>query len=313
MFSLFRLYTNFVALFINIYALHYLYFQGKYQIKYKPPFVIGSEFSGTVVKIGKNVDGFKIGDRVAGFIRIGCFAEYTVCPQTKLFKIPDNMNWIDAASFCCVYGTAYMALIQRCKLIKSDTLLVTAASGGVGSAALQIGSAIKCKKIIGCVGSDSKAKLAKQNGATMVINYKEKKNEKWGSLLKKQGGIDVVIDMVGGDATNQCLKAINWYGRIAIIGFASGSIPKIKANRVLLKNIDLSGTAWGQNAIHGDYNLFRQSVIKPMELYSQGLIKPLIGNVYKFNLDAVKQAYYDLSNRKSVGKLIITIKASSKL
>lgn len=256
---------------------------------------------------------FKIGDRVAGFIRIGCFAEYTVCPQEKLFKIPDNMNYIDAASFCCVYGTAYMALIQRANLNKSHTLLITAASGGVGSAALNIGSAIGCKKIIACVGNDRKAKIAKQNGAHIVINYK--KNEKWGSMLKKQGGIDIAIDTVGGNANNQCLKAINWYGKIAIIGFASGSIPKIKANRVLLKNIDLQGIVWGENAKQGDLNLFRESVIKPMELYKNGLIKPLIGNVYNFNLQSVKQAYNDLSNRKSVGKLIINIQAafSSKL
>ena len=286
--------------------------QGKYQIKYKPPFVIGSEFAGIVTKIGKNVSGFNIGDRVAGFIRIGCFAQYTVCHQMKLFKIPNNMNYNDAASFCCVYGTAYMALVQRCKLNKSHTLLITAGVGGIGSAALQIGSAIKCKKIIACVGSDKKANIAQQNGATLTINYKKNKN--WGSQLKKQGGIDIAIDTVGGDANNQCLKAINWYGKIAIVGFASGLIPKIKANRILLKNIDLSGIAWGGNVVHGDFDLFRKSVIEPMQLYAKGLIKPLIGNVYNFDLEAVKVAYFDLANRKSVGKLIINnIQVSSNL
>eukprot|EP01084_Bolivina_argentea_P174257 301859_1 len=287
-----------------------LIYQGKYQTKYDIPFIIGSEFSGTVIKIGENVKRFKTGDRVAGFIRVSCFAEYTIVEEyDEIWKVPDDMNFNDAAVFCCTYGTAYMSLIQRAKLNSSHTVCITAASGGVGSAALQIAKAYQCKKIICCVGSESKAKLAKQNGADVIINYKV--NNKWGYEIKKQGGIDIVIDTVGGNATDQCLKAMNWYGKVVIIGFASGSIPKIKANRVLLKNIDLLGVAWGRNATYGDYQVWLDSIKGASKLYSRGLVKPLIGKVYEFNAESVKQAYMDLASRKSVGKLVVAIDKSS--
>eukprot|EP01084_Bolivina_argentea_P258863 436587_1 len=231
---------------------------GKYQFKYTPPFIPGSELSGTVYKIGSKVTKFKVGDRICGFPLSGAFAEYTTCNPRNIWKMPNNMTFEAGASFVMTYGTSYMSLIQRAQINQSQTVLITAASGGCGTACAQIARAVGCKKIIGCVGSEPKMKVAKQCGCDLVINYRE--NPEWGKQLKKKKiGIDVFVDIVGGAAWNQGLKSINWYGKAVIIGFTSGTIPKIKANRVLLKNIDVLGISWGATGFH-DYKTYDESV-----------------------------------------------------
>eukprot|EP01083_Nonionella_stella_P068173 180789_1 len=283
---------------------------GKYQNKMEPPFIPGTEFSGTVTRIGSKVTHFAVGDRVCGFPSYmkGTFCEYTTAGESQLWKIPSHMSLQEAACFVCTYGTSYMALVQRANINASNTVLVTAASGGVGTACVQIAKAIGCKTIIGCVGSESKARTARQCGADEVINYRE--TPQWSQYLKKNKiGIDVFADIVGGDAWNQGLKCMNMFGKAIVIGFAGGEIQKIKANRVLLKNIDVVGVAWGATQ-YKDMNKYRASVSGALQMYQDGLLHPIIGNLYTSEVDGIRQAYLDLMNRKSVGKLLIKISNS---
>jgi len=280
---------------------------GKYQYSFKPPFIPGSELSGTVYQVGSKVTDFKVGDRVCGFPGFGngAMAEYTICSPLNLWKMPDNMSFAKGASFVMTYGTSYMSLIQRAKINKSHTILITAASGGVGTACVQIANAIGCKQIIGCVGSEYKMKIAKKCGCDMAINYKE--NGEWGKDLKKKKiGIDIFVDIVGGDAWNQGLKSINWFGKAVIIGFAGGKIQRIKGNRVLLKNIDVLGIAWGATAMN-DYNVYSQSVVGALKMYENGKLDPIIGKIYPLKEESIKQSYRDIMSRKSVGKLLINV------
>ena len=288
---------------------------GSYQAKMTPPFIPGSEMSGIVTAVGSKITKFKIGDRVCGFPAAmkGALCEFTVANEPSIWKMPKNMSFEDGASFACTYGTSYMSLVQRANINANDTVLVTAASGGVGTACLQVAKAIGCKQIIGCVGSEYKAKISKQCGADMVINYKE--TPEWNKHLKKNKiGIDVFADIVGGDSWNQGLKCMNWFGRAIVIGFAGGKIQKIKANRVLLKNIDVIGVAWGATMFR-DMKAYKASVSDALSLYERGLLNPVIGKVYGSDLSEVKQSYLDIMNRRSVGKLLIKIssKKHSKL
>ena len=286
---------------------------GKYQTKSEPPFVPCSEMSGIVTKIGSKVKGFNVGDRVAGNSLTGGLCEYTLATSNLIWKMPDNMTFNDGAGFTVTYGTAYMALIQRGNIKPKDNVLITAAAGGVGTACIQISKAVGCKNIIACVGSPYKMNIAKECGASKVINYKETPN--WGKSLKKKGGIDIACSIVGGNAFDQSLKAINFKGRILILGFAGNIIQKIKANHLLLKQCDIKGVWWG-NTLTIDYNEFRSSVNNSFKMYENGLIKPLIGGIYTMN--TIKDGLTHLFNRKSVGKLIVEVnkktqKSSSKL
>lgn len=291
-----------------------LILQGKYQTPIKPPFIPGCELAGIVKQIGKKVTKFKIGDRVCGFpiLTKGAFCGYTIALDSNLWKMPSNMNFEDAAGFVCTYGTSYMSLIQRAAITPESTVLVTAASGGVGTACLQIAKAVGCQKIIGCVGSEWKAKIAKQCGADMVINYKD--TPEWSKMLKsKKIGIDVFADIVGGESWNQGMKCMNWFGKAIVIGFAGGNIQRIKANRVLLKNIDVLGVAWGATQFK-DYDKYERSVSDALRMYEQGKLHPVIGKVCGSELSEIKALYMDIMNRKSVGKLLVRMNgATSKL
>ena len=302
-----------------------LILESKYQHRSTPPFIPLSEFSGIVVKIGDKTKSksksnsksqYKAGDRVCGFVDRtkgrGSLSQYSICNPASIWKMPDNMSFEDGASFVSNFGTSYMSLIKRGNLNSKQSILITAASGGMGTACAQIAKAIGCKNIIGCVGAEYKKKIAIQNGCTFVINYNKYKD--WNKIIKaKYGGIDVFIDIVGGDAFNQGLKCMNMLGKVLIIGFTSGIIPKIKINRILLKNIDVIGVRLGGTAIK-DYGLYRDAVSEALEMYGDNHLKPMIGKVYDFNIDDIKNAYKDLMCRRSVGKLLISIpKIVSKL
>ena len=145
----------------------------------------------------------------------------------------------------------------------------------------------------------------------MAINYRE--TPEWNKILKqKRLGLDVFVDIVGGDSWNQGLKCMNWYGRALVIGFAGGKIQKIKANRVLLKNIDVMGIAWGATAFR-DMKAYRDSVTDALKMYENGKLEPMIGGVYDKGLNGVKQAYLDLMGRRSVGKLLIDIGGNNQM
>ncbi|ETO09644.1 hypothetical protein RFI_27733 [Reticulomyxa filosa] len=304
----------------------------KYQIKFKPPFVPGKE-QRHIKKI--EVKGFKVGDHICGSPAFphGAFSEYAICNPTGIWKTSNEMDWLDASGFAITYGTAYMTIVQRAKfdeLLKahrskkqskganassnsaSINALVSAAAGGVGTASIQILKALSEKEkepvnIIACCGGSEKSDVVQQCGATHIIDYKRVPN--WSSevlQISKNQGLDLFVDVVGGKVFDEALKCMNWYGKMMIIGFAGGEIPKIAANRILLKSIDVSGVLWGATGLK-DFPSFYSSLVGALRLYDEGLLKPVVGNTFSFTINDVRQAFVELFSRKSVGKLVVCI------
>ncbi|HXZ85241.1 MAG TPA: NADPH:quinone oxidoreductase family protein [Myxococcota bacterium] len=199
--------------------------QGKYQMKPSFPFVPGAEVAGTVRELGSDVRGFAVGDRVFAGLSLGAFAERVAVPATALQRMPDAMSFAEGAAFPVVYPTSYAALVYRASLRAGETLLVHAAAGGVGIAAVQIGKALGAR-VIATAGSAEKLEVARRAGADTVIDYSR---GDWVEAVKQatQGrGADVIYDPVGGEIFDGSLRCIAWSGRLLVIGFASGVIPR---------------------------------------------------------------------------------------
>ena len=275
--------------------------RGQYQVKPAFPFVPGHELAGVVREVGPGVAGFEVGDAVCGFGGRGAFAEVTVLPAAAAVQIPEGVSFDDAAAMSTVYPTSYLALVDRAQLAPGETLLVHAAAGGVGLAAVQIGKALGAR-VIATAGGADKLKIAGQAGADVLIDYRAQ-DFKEVVLAETQGrGADVIYDSVGGDTFDQSLKCIAWGGRLLVIGFASGRIPEVKANRILLKNISVVGLHWGPylerqpERVHACFEAL-------FEMYRQGQLRPLISGNY--SLEEVPEALGLLATRKTVGKLIV--------
>ena len=218
--------------------------QGKYQVRPELPFSPGAEVAGTVREVGEGVERFAVGDRVSALLAYGGFASTVAAPQERVFPMPPQMTFEEAAALGVVYQTSYVGLVHRANLRQGETLLVHAAAGGVGLAAVQIGAALGAC-VIGTAGTPGKLDLVKQNGADVVLNYRD---EDWVGRVKELTdgrGADVIYDPVGGDTFDLSTKCVAFEGRILIIGFASGHIPSAKMNRVLVKNFSLVGLHWG--------------------------------------------------------------------
>lgn len=211
-----------------------LIIEGKYQLKPSMPFSPGGEMAGEVVAVGEKVTRFKAGDRVMGLTGYGAFAEEVVVAESNLLPVPESMSDEEAAAFTMVYGTSYHALKQRANIQAGETLLVLGASGGVGLATVELGKAMGAH-VIAAASSAGKLEVAKEAGADEVINYSEEPLKDTLKKLTKNRGVDVIYDPVGGEFTEQALRAMAWNGRHLIIGFAAGDIPKIPANLTLLK------------------------------------------------------------------------------
>lgn len=275
--------------------------QGKYQVRPPFPFIPGAELAGVVNKVGEGVRGFAVGDEVFASTSLGAFAERASIPAKAAYKVPKGMSFAEAASFPIVYPTSYAGLVWRANLQAGENLLVHAAAGGVGIAAVQIGKALGAR-VIATAGGADKLEVARRAGADVCIDYRE---TDWVEEVKKVTGgkgADVIYDSVGGDIFDGSLKCIAWNGRLLVIGFASGRIPEVKANRILLKNIAVTGLHWGAHVIHEP-----QKIVECFEalfdLYAQGKIRPVI---YKtFSLDDVPAALAALGSRASYGKVIV--------
>jgi len=276
--------------------------QGKYQVKPDFPFTPGGELSGVVREVGAGVEGFAVGDRVLAGTQIGGFAELAVVPARGTQQLPDGMSFEEGAALPIVYPTSYAALIFRADLQAGETLLVHAASGGVGSAAVQIGKALGAR-VIATVGGAEKVKIARELGADEVIDYREDDFVNRVKELTDGRGADVICDSVGGDVFDRSLKCIAWNGRLVVVGFASGRIPEVKANRILLKNIAVTGVHWGAY-LFNEPERVPETFAGLFALYSDGRIKPLIYGRYA--LEDLPSALADLASRKTHGKLIIT-------
>jgi NADPH2:quinone reductase len=275
--------------------------QGKYQVKPPFPFVPGAELGGVVREVGEGVTGFAVGDRVLASGSTGAFAEVAVADARSVFALPDGMSFEEGAALPIIYPTSYAGLVWRADLRAGETLLVHAAAGGVGLAAVQIGRALGAR-VIATAGGAEKCEIALREGAEAAIDYRA------GSFAERVGeltdgrGADVIYDSVGGDTTDQSLKCIAWNGRLLIIGFAGGTIPEIKANRILLKNIAVTGLHWGAHAQHEPKRI-PECFEALFRLYARGQIAPRIYERYP--LDALPKALEALAGRHTYGKLII--------
>jgi NADPH2:quinone reductase len=275
--------------------------RGQYQMKPQFPFVPGGELAGTVYAIGDGVDGFAIGDRVLAAVPLGGFAERAAVPGAGAWKMPAEMSFEEAASFPIVYPTSYAALVYRAQLRPGETLLVHAAAGGVGIAAVQIGKALGAR-VIATAGGAEKLEVARRAGADVAIDYRA---ENWVERVKQVTGgrgADVIYDSVGGDIFDQSLKCIAWAGRLLVIGFAGGRIPEVKANRVLLKNISIVGLHWGAYAMNEPERV-AETFHALFDLYARRAVEPIVFRT--FGLDQLPAALAALGGRQSYGKIVV--------
>jgi NADPH2:quinone reductase len=276
--------------------------QGKYQVKPDFPFTPGGEIAGVVKQVGEGVEDFAVGDLVLAWTRTGGFAEAAVVPASDAYRMPDGMSFEEGAAFPIIYPTSYAALVFRANLQAGETLLVHAAAGGVGSSAVQIGKALGAR-VIATAGGDEKVAIVRKNGADEVIDYRLGDFVDRVREFTDGRGADVIYDSVGGDVFDRSLKCIAWNGRLIVVGFAGGRIPEVKVNRILLKNIAVTGIHWGGYPEHEPERV-TETFDGLFALYREGKIKPLIYGTYP--LEALPNALGDLVSRKTHGKLIIT-------
>jgi NADPH:quinone reductase len=278
-----------------------LMIQGKYQTKPDFPFSPGAEVAGDVLEVGAGVEHVKVGDRVIGIVNYGGFAEEVIVPAAMTLRMPDNMSYEHGAVFSLVYGTSHVGLAHRAHLQAGETLLVLGAAGGVGLTAVEIGKLMGAT-VIAAASSADKLELTRQYGADYTINYVEEDLRERVKTITGGKFADVIYDPVGGDIFDAAIRCIAWEGRYLVIGFASGRIPELPINRVLIKNSSLVGLFWGAYAINNPAVMAR-SFMKLLDWYSEGKLKPHIDRSYSL-VDA-PQALTALANRETKGKLVI--------
>ncbi|GLZ42873.1 NADPH:quinone oxidoreductase [Actinokineospora sp. NBRC 105648] len=263
---------------------------GRYQTKPELPFVPGCEAAGVVKAVGAGVD-LQPGARVAVFCGIGGYAEQVVVPAARVYPIPDTMDFADAAVLPVVYGTSYHGLVDRARLEPGESLLVLGAAGGVGLTAVQIGAALGAK-VTAAASSPEKLRLCADHGAHELIDYDR----------IREGVYDVVYDPVGGEAAEVAVRALAWGGRYLTVGYASGTIPKIGLNRLLLKEAALLGVLWGEWAKRNP-EADRANMAQVVAWCGAGVLKPHIGASYP--LADAATALDLVLNRGALGKTVL--------
>ena len=275
-----------------------LMIRGTYQETPTLPFTLGMEVAGDVAAVGSKVTNFKVGDRAAAFAGSGGLAELCAVDTSRCLKILNNLSFETAASALISYGTSHLALTHRAKIKPGETLLVLGAAGGVGLTAVEIGAALGAR-VIAVARGQNKLEVCRARGAEITI---DSSSEDMVSIIKELGGVDVVYDPVGGDPFIAALKCCKPEARYLTIGFASGNIPQIKANHLLVKNVDVMGFYWG-GYLNFAPDMLSKSLTQAMEMIAKGLLKPHISAVYDF--DRILVALDHLKDRKSTGKLVI--------
>lgn len=277
---------------------------GNYQFQPPMPFIPGSEVGGIVSEVGSDVTGVKPGDRVFAQCGNGAMAEKVVCSAGSLRIVPDKMDLATASGFGMVYATSIHALKQRGQLQSGETLLVLGAGGGVGLSAVELGKAMGAR-VIAAASSEEKLQAAKDAGADELIDYSDGEMKEKVKALTGGNGADVIYDPVGGDMFDQATRCINWKGRILVVGFASGRIPKYPINLVLLKGCQLVGVFWGAFAKR-EPEANEQNFKELFRLYEEGKIKPLVSQ--SFPLEKYVDALNVFVNRKAIGKIVLKIR-----
>lgn len=272
--------------------------RGRYQIQPAMPFVPGSEVAGELVRVP---DGYHlgIGERVIAYPRIGGFSEYAVARSDLVFPLPPELTCDHGAGMLLNYCTAHYALLRRGRLVPGERVLVHGAAGGLGSAAVQVARAFGAAEVIAVVSTPEKEAVAAAAGATQVVSALTFARE-----VEECGGVDVVVDIVGGDRFDDSVRALRPHGRLLVMGFAEGAIPTVKVNRLLLRNIDLVGVGWGHHALdHRDYVAEQWRELLPH--IRSGALRPPVTTT--FPLANVNAALRLIEDRRAVGKVVLTI------
>ncbi|HVV75463.1 MAG TPA: NADPH:quinone oxidoreductase family protein [Mycobacteriales bacterium] len=276
---------------------------GEYQIKVPPPFVLGSEYAGVVSAVGDDVGSVAVGDAVFGSCLVGAFADEVVVAASALTKVPEGVPTDVAAGFGVGHRTAYHSLRSVAKLREGEELIVLGAGGGVGLAAVQLGSVMGAA-VTAVASSEEKLEAAESCGATRLINHRGA--DLRGALKDLlPAGADVVIDPVGGDLSEPALRALHRGGRFVTVGYASGVIPKIPLNLVLLKDIAIVGFEFRGWAMANAAEMIRNDT-ELMALLAEGRVAPYIGA--RFGFDEVRAAVRHVADGKAVGKVLLDLR-----
>ncbi|MGH2876903.1 MAG: NADPH:quinone oxidoreductase family protein [Solirubrobacteraceae bacterium] len=272
--------------------------RGGYQLQPELPFIPGSEVGGIVREVHGDAS-VKPGDRVAAFCGIGAWAEVAVAPSYFTFAIPRQWDFAQGAALVLNYHTAYFALSERGRLSEGETVLVHGAAGGVGTATLQVARALGARTIA-VVSTDEKAEVARRAGAAEVL----RSDAPWKDQAKELGGVDIVIDPVGGDRFTDSLRSLREGGRLVVVGFTGGSIPEVRVNRLLLGNTEVVGAGWGSSVIGWPERTERiGAAIEP--LIASGAIEPIVGA--RFPLADAAGALELLDGRGATGKVVLDV------
>lgn len=275
--------------------------QGLYQLKPELPFIPGTEVAGVVSEVGEGVKHLKVGMRVLGICRLGAYAEKVAIAANQVMPIPDSIPLEEAAGLVTAHATAHHALKQRAQIQAGETLLITGAAGGTGLAAVQIGKQMGAKVIAAC-STDEKCEIAKQNGADLTINYSTHDLKDTVKSLTENKGVDVVYECVGGDTFHACSRSMAWGGRLLIIGFAGGEIPKFPVNLALVKGYSVVGVFWGSFTVHQPQD-FVANMQELIAWYAQGKIKVHIDQIYP--LENAVAAIGKVTSRQVKGKVVL--------
>jgi NADPH:quinone reductase len=275
--------------------------RGEYQVKPPLPFVPGSEVGG-VVRSAPAGAAVSEGDRVAACCLLGGFAEVAVAPEFLTFKLPGELDFAQGAGLVFNYHTAYFSLKLRGRLAEGESVLVHGAAGGVGTATLQIAKGLGARTFA-VVSSDEKEQVAREAGADEVV----RSDGPWKDEVKELsgGGVDVIVDPVGGDRFTDSLRSLREGGRLVVVGFTGGSIPEVKVNRLLLNNLEVIGAGWGAYVM-GKPDLNRQIGAALEPLISAGFVKPIIGERYP--LERASEALAVIDERRATGKVVLDVR-----
>jgi NADPH2:quinone reductase len=278
-----------------------LIIENKYQLKPPLPFSPGSELAGVVKAVGDDVTEVKVGDRVMAITGYGAFAQEVKTEARRTLPIPAGMNFATAAAFGLTYATSEHALVDRGALQSGETLLVLGAAGGVGLAAIEIGKILGAR-VIACASTDEKLAVCREHGADDTINYAAEDLRDRIKTLTGGKGPDVVYDPVGGPYTELALRSIAWRGRLLVVGFAAGEIPKIPLNLTLLKGCSIVGVFWGDWARREPAH-FAEAMARLGGWYASGRLKPHVSAT--FPLERAADALTLMASRKVTGKVVL--------
>ena len=274
--------------------------RGEYQFKPDLPFVPGSEVAG-IVRSAPDGAAVSQGDRVAGFCMLGGFADVAVAPEFLAFPLSDELDFAQGAGLILNYHTAWFALRLRGRLAEGESVLVQGAAGGVGTAALQVAKGLGARTFA-VVSSEEKERVAREAGADEVM----RSDGAWKDELKEAsgGGVDVVIDPVGGDRFLDNLRSLREGGRLVVVGFTGGSIPEVRVNRLLLKNTEVIGAGWGAYVMPKP-DVTRHIGAELARLIDQGAVQPIVGARFPFEqaADALKL----IDGRGATGKVVLAV------